>query len=91
MVNTCFVGYVTAPDRMIVLLSTAPNDPLVNREVRVHLGSEHLPIGAIRNDLGEEVGSVVMLDATETDAIEDAHRCGRPALTARTGTGCAHA
>jgi hypothetical protein len=83
VVNTCFVGYLTAPDRMIVLLSTSANDPLINREVGVHIGHWN-GSGRAAQDLRADVGRVVMLDAIGTDDIEQARvaAVADPLLTA---------
>ena len=59
--KTCFIGYVTAANKISVMLSSNDTDPLVGQEVAV------TPI-----DLSGEIGSVVMLDATGKDGITDA-------------------
>ena len=51
--RTCFIGYVTAPNKVVVIISSVDNDPLAGKEVEV-----------VATSLSKEVGSVVMLDAT---------------------------
>jgi len=84
--ETCFIGYVTAADKMIVLLSTAVNDPMIDREVEVHLKpSDTSPDVAVKQeDLSGEVGHVVMLDAVGGTEIDDARLAfvADPILTA---------
>ena len=73
-VNTCYVGYVTARDRMVVLLSSAVRDVLVNREIEVTMRPRILSPGTdvSGNDLSKEIGHVVMLDAVGYETITDA-------------------
>jgi hypothetical protein len=70
IVNTCFIGYVTSASKMIVMLSSRDNDPLVGEEVEV----DATPSGAVATtlDLSKQIDSVVMLDATGTDRITSA-------------------
>ena len=71
--QTCYVGYVTAPDKMIVLLSSAVRDPLVNREVNVVVTSGRLTAAPQDDEkLSSEIGSVVMIDAVGGEEIGDA-------------------
>src|SRR4051794_5859071 len=35
VLDTCFIGYVTSTSKMVVLLSSTDNDPLVGEEVEV--------------------------------------------------------
>src|SRR5262249_31590411 len=74
VVNTCYVGYVTARDRMIVLLSSAVQDPLINHEARVTMQPQTaVPgVGLLQEDLSKQIGRVVMLDAVGGHAIDDA-------------------
>lgn len=68
VVRTCFIGYVTAPSKVVVLLSSRDNDPLVGEETEVAATPpEATAIG--RLDLAKQIGSVVMLDGTGSDRI----------------------
>jgi hypothetical protein len=82
VVHTCFIGYVTSATKVIVLLSSSDNDPLVGEEVEV---AESPPDSATAMlDLSKQIGSVVMLDATGKDRIYSARvmSVADPLLTA---------
>ena len=51
--RSCFIGYVTAPNKIAVFISSNDGDPLAGKEDQV--------VGV---NLAKHVGSVVMLDAT---------------------------
>ena len=51
--RTCFIGYVTAPNKIAIMISSNDNDPLAGKEDQV--------VGV---NLTKHVDSVVMLDAT---------------------------
>jgi hypothetical protein len=66
--NTCFIGYVTAPSTVVVLLSSVDNDPLVGAETEV-AASPPEAAAIEKLDLAKHIGSVVMLDGTGKDHI----------------------
>ena len=82
IVHTCFVGYVTSANGVVLLLSSMDNDPMVGKGVDVLV----TPPGAAREplDLSQDVGSVVMLDATEDGRLYSARlvSVADPLLTA---------
>jgi hypothetical protein len=70
VVHTCVIGYVSAPDRLVVVLSSKDNDPLVGDEVEAIA----TPPGSTASllDLSAHIGSVVMLDAVGADRLYSA-------------------
>jgi hypothetical protein len=70
IVNTCVIGYVSAPSRLVIMLSSMDNDPLVGGEVEVAT----TPPNAVAKmlDLSEHLGGVVMLDAIGADRLYSA-------------------
>jgi hypothetical protein len=67
ILNTCFIGYVTSARKIVVLLSSIDNDPLVGEEVKVATTPPSTSVSTL--DLSKQIGSVVMLDATGKDSI----------------------
>ncbi len=67
IVNTCVIGYVSAPSKLVIMLSSMDNDPLVGGEVEVATTSPNVTVKML--DLSAHVGSVVMLDAIGSDRL----------------------
>jgi hypothetical protein len=67
IVNTCVIGYVSAPSKLVIMLSSMDNDPLVGGEVEVATTSPNVAVKML--DLSAHVGSVVMLDAIGSDRL----------------------
>jgi hypothetical protein len=70
IVNTCFIGYVTSANKVVLLLSSMDSDPMVGGEIEVVTTPSGVTTAAF--DLSKQVGSVVMLDATEGDHLYSA-------------------
>ena len=70
IVNTCFVGYVTSANKVVLLLSSMDSDPMVGGEIEVVATPRDAAIEGL--DLSKQLGSVVMLDATESDRLYSA-------------------
>ena len=70
VVQTCFIGYVTSANGVLLLLSSMDNDPMVGKAVDVAATSPGAAVDPL--DLSKQVGSIVMLDATETDRLYSA-------------------
>lgn len=68
--DTCYIGYVTAAGKIVVLLSSADNDVLVGEEAEVDVSPPEA--SASKLDLTKQIGSVVMIDATGRDRIYSA-------------------
>ena len=54
--KTCLVGYVTASNKLYLMLSSIDLDPLLSQEAAV-----------AQLDLSKDIGGIVMLDATDKD------------------------
>jgi hypothetical protein len=82
IVHTCFVGYVTSANGVVLLLSSMDNDPMVGKRVEVLETPPGAAVG--RLDLSQDVGSIVMLDATEDGGLYSARlvSVADPLLTA---------
>src|SRR5438067_1748832 len=71
--NTCFIGYVTAANRIIVLLASGEQNPLIDREVEVLTSQPDHPTPPFTGtDLSGQIGRVVMLDGVGDERIHDA-------------------
>jgi hypothetical protein len=71
--NTCFIGYVTAANKIIVLLASGPENPLIRREVEVLTSPPDQPTPPFTGtDLSAQIGRVVMLDGIGDERIHDA-------------------
>jgi len=71
--NTCFIGYVTAANRIVVLLASGPQNPLIDREVEVLITPSDQQTAPFNGtDLARQIGRVVMLDGVGSDRIRDA-------------------
>src|SRR3954453_6833692 len=61
--NTCFIGYVTAANKIIVLLASGPQNPLIDREVEVLISPLYQQMPPFTGiELSAQIGRVVMLD-----------------------------
>ena len=70
VVHTCVIGYLSAPDRLVIVLSSKDNDPLVGDEVEVVASPPGSTVSML--DLSAHIGSVVMLDAVGADRLYSA-------------------
>jgi hypothetical protein len=70
VVRTCYVGYLTSASKVVVLISSIDNDPLVGTEVEVAATAPSETVHLL--DLSPHVGSVVMLDAVGDDRVYSA-------------------
>ena len=82
VVHDCYVGYVTPAGRLLVLLSSIENDPVVSLEVQVSSAGPDMPVTML--DLSKQIGSLVMLDAVGGHGIYSARivSTADPILTA---------
>ncbi len=82
VVHTCVIGYVSAGDRLVIVLSSKDNDPLVGDEVGVVASPPGSTVSVL--DLSAHIGSVVMLDAVGADRLYSARlvSVADPLLTA---------
>jgi hypothetical protein len=80
--NVCYIGYVTSATKIVVLLSSMDNDPLVGEEVEVD--SSSAGASGVALDLTLQMARVVMLDGTGDDHIHSARlvSVADPLLTA---------
>ena len=67
IVHTCVIGYVSAPSRLVIMLSSKDNDPLVGDEVDILATPPNSTVKSL--DLSMHLGSVVMLDAIAADRL----------------------
>lgn len=71
--STCFIGYVTAANKIIVLLASGPHNALIDREVEVLTSPAVQPAAPFAEvDLSAQIGRVVMLDGIGGERIHDA-------------------
>ena len=70
IVHTCVIGYVSAASRLVIMLSSQDNDPLVGGEVETVASPPNATVSTL--DLSTHLGSVVMLDAVEADRLYSA-------------------
>ena len=70
IVRTCVIGYVSTASRLVIMLSSQDNDPLVGAEVDVVASPANASVSTL--DLPMHIGSVVTLDAVATDRLYSA-------------------